>query len=41
MVQPDPALVEALVRICRLDTDSSARADTIEQLVGVADRRHA
>jgi hypothetical protein len=40
MVQPDPALHEALARICRLDADSRARADTIEQLVSIADRRN-
>src|SRR5262249_49666671 len=41
VVQSDPALNEALARICWLDADSSAPAYTIEQLVGIADRRHA
>src|SRR5215467_13966228 len=41
VVQPDPALDEALASICWLDADSSAPAYTIEQLVGIADRRHA
>src|SRR6516225_6001822 len=41
VVQSDPALNEALARICWLDADSSAPAYTVEQLVGVADRRHA
>src|SRR5215472_768864 len=41
VVQSDSALNEALARICWLDADSSAPAYTIEQLVGIADRRHA
>src|SRR5262249_45857011 len=37
---PAPALDEAPPKICGLDADRSAPADTIEQLVGIADRRH-